>query len=70
MYWLPLVTPQLEENIVQLVGGFCQNEGYILICLGGSWDKVCGGWRGAAVTVYVSKNKEYLHTPNNTTYAP
>ena len=45
------VGSQCEENSVQIVGELSQNEGQILICLGGRWGKVCGGWRGASVTV-------------------
>ena len=33
---------QCSENSIQLIGELSQNEGIIVICLGGSWKKVCG----------------------------
>ena len=42
---------QCVENSIRLVGELSQNEGFVLICLGGGWGKVCGGWVDAAVVV-------------------
>ena len=40
---------QCIENSIQLVGELSQSEGYVVICLGGSWGKVCDGSRQAAI---------------------
>ena len=42
---------QCIENSIQLVGELFQNKGYVVICLGGRWGKVCGGSTQAAVVV-------------------
>lgn len=34
---------QCKENSIQPIGELSQNEGYLAVCLGGSWGKVCGG---------------------------
>ena len=34
-----------------MVGELSQNEGFVLICLGGGWGKICGGGIDAAVVV-------------------
>ena len=34
---------QCTENSVRLAGELSHSEGYVLICLGGSWGKVCRG---------------------------
>ena len=33
---------QCRENSIQLIGDLSGNEGFVAICLGGSWGKVCG----------------------------
>jgi hypothetical protein len=33
---------QCSENSIQLIGELSGNEGYVAVCLGGSWGKVCG----------------------------
>ena len=42
---------QCVENSIQLVGELSGNEGFVAICLGGSWGKVCGGNAQAAQVV-------------------
>ena len=37
-----LTGSQCVENSIRLVGELSQNQGFVVICLGGSWGKVCG----------------------------
>ena len=54
------------ENSVRLVGELAKNEGFVAICLGGRWGKVCGGWVAEARVVCrqlgFSTDSEYLET--------
>ena len=44
---------QCIENSIQLVGELSQHEGSPVICLGGSWGKICGisNFTAAAVVI-------------------
>ena len=37
-----IIGAQCSENNIQLIGELSGNEGYVAICIGGSWGKVCG----------------------------
>lgn len=40
---MTIIGAQCVENSIQLVGELSGNEGFVAICLGGSWGKVCRG---------------------------
>ena len=44
---------QCVENSIQLIGELSQNEGDVIICLGGNWGKVSGEWKNEAAAAVV-----------------
>ena len=48
---LTLLGAQCRENSIQPIGELSQNEGIVVICLGGSWGKVCGADVNAAMVI-------------------
>ena len=42
IYIYPIITgSQCIENSIRLVGELSTNQGLVVVCLGGSWGKVC-----------------------------
>ena len=39
-----LLGGQCVENSIRLVGELSQYQGFVVICLGGTWGKVCNHW--------------------------
>ena len=46
-----IIGAQCVENDIKLVGELSQTEGYVLICLEGTWGKIQDGNHAAATVV-------------------